>query len=47
MVSFPSVKQADKKGYWINELESLGISPKEMKGIMKVNMTVSKNLPIM
>jgi hypothetical protein len=28
MVSFPSVEQADKKGYWINELESLGISPK-------------------
>ena len=31
MVSFPSVKQADKKGYWINELESLGISPKEIE----------------
>ena len=28
MVSFPSVEQAYKKGYWINELESLGISPK-------------------
>jgi hypothetical protein len=28
MESFPSVEQADKKGYWINELESLGISPK-------------------
>lgn len=31
MVSFPSVEQADKKGYWINELESLGISPKEIE----------------
>jgi hypothetical protein len=28
MVSFPPVEQADKKDYWINELESLGISPK-------------------
>jgi hypothetical protein len=47
MVSFPSVEQADKKDYWINELESLGISPKEIERIMKVNLTVSKNLPIM
>lgn len=31
MVSFPSVEQADRKGYWINELESLGISPKEIE----------------
>jgi hypothetical protein len=31
MVSFPSVEQADKKGYWINELESLGISPEEIE----------------
>ena len=31
IVSFPSVEQADKKGYWINELESLGISPKEIE----------------
>lgn len=31
MVSFPFVEQADKKGYWINELESLGISPKEIE----------------
>jgi hypothetical protein len=31
MVSFPSVEQAYKKGYWINELESLGISPKEIE----------------
>ena len=31
MVSFQSVEQADKKGYWINELESLGISPKEIE----------------
>ena len=29
MVSFPIIELADKKGYWINELESLGISPKE------------------
>ena len=28
MVSFPFIERADKKGYWINELESLGISPK-------------------
>ena len=31
MVSFLSVEQADKKGYWTNELESLGISPKEIE----------------
>jgi len=31
MESFPSVEQADKKDYWINELESLGISPKEIE----------------
>jgi hypothetical protein len=31
MVSFPSVEQAYKKGYWINELESLGVSPKEIE----------------
>ena len=31
MVSFPSVEQAYKKGYWINELESLGISPEEIE----------------
>jgi len=31
MVSFPSVEQAYKKGYWINELESLGISPEEVE----------------
>jgi hypothetical protein len=37
----------EKKGYWINELESLGISPKEVERVMKVNLTVSKNLPIM
>ena len=29
MVSFTFNERADKKGYWINELESLGISPKE------------------
>jgi hypothetical protein len=31
MVSFPIIELADKKGYWINELESLGISPKEIE----------------
>ncbi|HZA99882.1 MAG TPA: hypothetical protein VE308_02555 [Nitrososphaera sp.] len=31
MVSSPFVELADKKGYWINELESLGISPKEIE----------------
>jgi hypothetical protein len=31
MVSFPFIEWADKKGYWINELESLGISPKEIE----------------
>lgn len=31
MVSFSFVEQVDKKGYWINELESLGISPKEIE----------------
>jgi hypothetical protein len=31
MVSFPSVEQAYKKGYWINELESLGVSPEEIE----------------
>jgi ribosome biogenesis GTPase A len=30
MVPIPFIEQADKKGYWINELESLGISPKEI-----------------
>jgi hypothetical protein len=31
MVSFPIIELADKKGYWTNELESLGISPKEIE----------------
>ncbi len=31
MVSFPSIEQVDKKGHWINELESLGISPEEIE----------------
>ena len=31
MVPFPFIEPADKKGYWINELESLGISPKEIE----------------
>ena len=47
MLSFLPVGHADKKGYWINELESLGISSKEIERIMKVNLNVSRNLPIM
>ncbi len=47
IVPFPSIEWADEKGYWINELESLGISPKEIEGIVKVNLNVSKNLSIM
>jgi hypothetical protein len=31
MAFFPFIEQADKKAYWINELESLGISPKEIE----------------
>jgi hypothetical protein len=31
MPSFPFIEQARKKGYWINELESLGISPNEIE----------------
>jgi hypothetical protein len=31
MVPIPFIEQADKKGYWINELESLGISPEEIE----------------
>jgi hypothetical protein len=31
MVSFPFIERADKRGYWINELESLGLSPKEIE----------------
>jgi hypothetical protein len=31
MASFPFNERTDKKGYWINELESLGISPKEIE----------------
>ena len=31
MIPFLSVEQTDNKGYWINELESLGISPKEIE----------------
>jgi hypothetical protein len=29
--SFLFIEHTDKKGYWINELESLGISPKEIE----------------
>jgi hypothetical protein len=31
MVSFPLIELAARKGYWINELESLGIFPKEIE----------------
>ncbi len=31
MHCFPFIEQANKKGYWINELESFGISPKEIE----------------
>ncbi len=31
MVSFPLIERSDRKGFWINELESLGISPKEIE----------------
>jgi len=31
MLSFPLIERPDKKSYWINELESLGISPKEIE----------------
>ena len=31
MRSFLFIEHTDKKGYWINELESLGISPKEIE----------------
>jgi hypothetical protein len=29
--SFLFIEPIDKKGYWINELESLGMSPKEIE----------------
>jgi hypothetical protein len=31
MLPFPFIERKDKKSYWINELESLGISPKEIE----------------
>jgi hypothetical protein len=31
VVSSPFIELADRKGYWINELESLGLSPKEIE----------------
>jgi hypothetical protein len=31
MRSFLFIEHADRKGYWINELESLGISPREIE----------------
>jgi hypothetical protein len=44
MVSFPSVEQADKKGYWINELESLGISPKQIERDYEIESDCIKEL---
>ena len=43
MSSFPFIQQANKKGYWINELESLGISPKEIIAEKNINSTVELN----
>jgi hypothetical protein len=31
MLPFLLIERPDKKSYWINELESLGISPKEIE----------------
>lgn len=31
MLPFLRIERSDKKSYWINELESLGISPKEIE----------------
>jgi hypothetical protein len=43
MSSFPFIQQANKKGYWINELESLGVSPKEIIAAKNINSTVELN----
>jgi hypothetical protein len=44
MVSFPFVERADKKGYWINELESLGISPKQIERDYEIESDCIKEL---
>ena len=44
MVSFPFIERADKKGYWINELESLGISPKQIKMDYEIESDYIKEL---
>ena len=44
MVSFPFIERADKKGYWINELESLGISPKQIKRDYEIESDYIKEL---
>ena len=44
MVSFPFIERADKKGYWINELESLGISPKQVKMDYEIESDYIKEL---
>jgi hypothetical protein len=44
MVSFPFIERADKKGYWINELESLGISPKQIERDYEIESDCIKEL---
>jgi hypothetical protein len=44
MVSFPFIERADKKGYWINELESLGISPKQIEWDYEIESDCIKEL---
>ncbi|HKY11164.1 MAG TPA: hypothetical protein VJL79_04570 [Nitrososphaera sp.] len=44
MVSFPFIERADKKGYWINELESLGISPKQFERDYEIESDCIKEL---
>ena len=44
MVSFPFIERADKKGYWMNELESLGISPKQIERDYEIESDCIKEL---
>ena len=44
MISFPFIERADKKGYWINELESLGISPKQFERDYEIESDCIKEL---
>ena len=44
MISFPFIERADKKGYWINELESLGISPKQIERDYEIESDCIKEL---